>query len=303
MLNISHPNAAGLFSYNSSVGKISSSPGAFSGLAPSCNIASESITKNKSAMKQKLFFASAMSALFMFAACKKSDPSPVNPTPVTEKKLKKVTKTEAGATTVYNITYDAAGRLLSYKSTDNKEFVQLTYDAAGNLVKLEQQDADVRNVYTYAYVNNIPVNGTQKSWDISGGLPGTLNEDNVLDYTVSNNQVSKIKMTMLGAVEINYILTYTNGNLTRVAGDGMFPVITEITYGTKKPVYPRAINWVLDPAGYSLQFTARNEVTRVFLDFPGTANDETVNIAYTYDAAGYALTSNDGSSQQTFEYQ
>ena len=60
---------------------------------------------------------------------------------------------------------------------------------------------------------------------------------------------------------------------------------------------------MLDPAGYSLQFTARNEVTKVFLDFPGTANDETVNIAYTYDAAGYALTSNDGTSQQTFEYQ
>ena len=109
------------------------------------------------------------------------------------------------------------------------------------------------NVRTYAYVNIRERH--PESWDISGGLPGTLNEDNVLDYTVSNNQVSKIKMTMLGAVEINYILTYTNGNLTRVAGDGMFPVITEITYGTKAGISP-GHRWVFDPAGYSPQFTA-----------------------------------------------
>lgn len=254
-------------------------------------------------MKTKILFASAVFASLAFSSCKKDDPDPA-PTPVVEKKLKKITKTENGTVTVYNLSYDAAGKLLSYKSTDNKEFILFSYDAAGNLTGLEQQDHDFKNSYAYTYVNNVPVSATFKSWDISGGLPGTLIEDDVLAYTVANNQVEKIKLTVQGGAVTTFNFTYTNGNLTRVNNDGVIPIISEFTYGTKKPMYPRVTNWVLDQAGFSLQFAAGHEILKVFYDFPGTNNDETINIAYTYDAAGYVLTSNDGiGTTQVFEYQ
>jgi YD repeat-containing protein len=254
-------------------------------------------------MKKRILLA-ATAAILAFSSCKKDDPAPNNPTPGVEKKLKKITKTEAGTVTVYNLTYDAAGRLISYKSTDNTDFVLFTYDAAGNLIKLEQQDHDFRNIYEYHYTNNIPGSATFKSWDISGGLPGVLIEDDLLDYTVANNRIEKIKLTMQGGAVTTFNLTYTNGNLTKVNNDGVIQMISEFTYGTKKPMYPKVTNWVLDQAGFSLQFAANHEVTKVVHDFPGTNNDQTINVAYTYDAAGYVLTSNDGvGTQQVFEYQ
>ena len=54
-----------------------------------------------------------MSALYV-RGLQKSDPRPLTQ-PVTEKKLKGYEKQRRGATTVYNITHDAVGRLLSYK--------------------------------------------------------------------------------------------------------------------------------------------------------------------------------------------
>jgi len=47
-------------------------------------------------MKQKLLIASAIFAIFSLASCKKDDPAPGGNNPGTEKKLKKITKTEAG---------------------------------------------------------------------------------------------------------------------------------------------------------------------------------------------------------------
>lgn len=257
-------------------------------------------------MKKRILFASAIVAILAFSSCKKDDPAPNDPTPGPgiEKKLKKITKTENGTVTVYNLTYNAAGKLVSYRNTDNTDFVLFTYDAAGNLSRLEQQDHDFRNVYEYHYTNNIPGSAVFKSWDISGGLPGVLIEDDLLDYTVANNRVEKIKLTMQGGAVTNFNFTYTNGNLTRVTNDGAIPFISEFTYGTKKPMYPKVTNWVLDQAGFSLQFAASNEILKTVFDFPGTNNDETINITYTYDAAGYVLTSNDGvGTTQVFEYQ
>lgn len=255
-------------------------------------------------MKKRILFASALVAALAFSSCKKDDPAPNDPGPGVEKKLKKITKTENGVVTVYNLTYNAAGKLVSYRSTDNTDFVLFSYDAAGNLTGLEQQDHDFRNIYAYTYVNNVPVSATFKSWDISGGLPGVLIEDDVLAYTVANNRVEKIKLTMQGGGITNFNFTYTNGNLTRVNNDGLIQLISEFTYGTKKPMYPKVTNWVLDQAGFSLQFAASHEILKTVFDFPGTNNDETINIAYTYDAAGYVLTSNDGvGTTQVFEYQ
>jgi len=254
-------------------------------------------------MKQKLLIASAIFAIFSLASCKKDDPAPGGNNPGTEKKLKKITKTEAGAVTVFNLNYNTAGKLVSYKTADNSEYVLFSYDANGNLTGIEEKEIDFKNIYTYSYQNNVPVSATFKSWNISGGLPGTLIEDDQLAYTVTNNQVSKIKLTMQGAGETNFNLTYTNGLFTRAASEGAFVYTADIFYGNKKPMYPKVTNWVLDQAGFSALFAASNEIVKTVIDFPGTALDQTINMTYTYDANGYVLTSNDGTTQQVFEYQ
>lgn len=254
-------------------------------------------------MKQKLLLASALLAIVTFSSCKKDDPAPGGTNPGTEKRLKKITKTEAGDVTVYNLSYNAAGKLVSYKTADNSEYVLFAYDANGNLTGIEEQEDDFKNIYNFTYLNNVPKSATFKSWDISGGLPGTLIEDDQLAYTVTNNQVSKIKLTMTGAGETNFNLTYTNGQLSRAASEGPFAYTADLFYGNKKPMYPKVTNWILDQAGFSAQFAASNEITKIVFDFPGTGLDQTINMAYTYDANGYVLTSNDGTTQQVFEYQ
>jgi len=254
-------------------------------------------------MKQKLLFASAIFAIFNFSSCKKDDPAPGGNNPGTGKRLKKITKTEAGAATVYNLSYNAAGKLVSYKTADNSEYVLFSYDANGNLTGIEQQEEDFKNIYNYTYQNNAPVSATYKSWDISAGLPGTLIEDDLLSYTVTNNQVSKIKLTMQGGGETNFNLSYTNGRFSRAASEGPFVYTADIFYGNKKPMYPKVTNWILDQAGFSALFAASNEIVKTVIDFPGTALDQTINMTYTYDANGYVLTSNDGTTQQVFEYQ
>jgi len=256
-------------------------------------------------MKQKLLFASAIVAILAFSSCKKDDPAPGagGTNPGTEKRLKKITKTEAAVVTVYNLSYNAAGKLLSYKSTDNKEFVLFSYDANGNLAAIEEQEADFKNIYTYTYQNNAPVSAIFKSWNITGGLPGTLIEDDQLAYTVANNRVSKIKLTMQGGLETIFNLAYTNGELSKVASEGPFVYVVDFTYGNKRSVYPKVTNWVLDQAGFSAQFAAGHEMLKTAFDFPGTVNDYTIDNTYTYDAGGYVLTSNDGFTQQVFEYE
>ena len=255
-------------------------------------------------MKQKLLFASAIVAILAFSSCKKDDPAPGpgGTNPGTEKRLKKITKTEAGTVTVFNLSYNAAGKLQSYRTADNSEFVLFTYDAAGNLTGIEEKEQDFKNLYTYTYVNNVPVSAVFKSWDITGGAPSLI-EDDVLAYTVANNRVSKIKLTMQGGGEINFNLSYTNGELSKVASEGAFVYIADFTYGTKKPMYPKVSGWVLDQAGFSAQFAAGHEILKTVFDFPGTALDKTISVGYTYDAAGYVLTSNDGITQQVFEYE
>ena len=255
-------------------------------------------------MKQQFLLATAVAAVLSFSSCKKDDPSSPTPAPGVTKQLKKVTKTEAGTVTVYNLTYDAAKRLAAYRSTDNSEYVLFTYDATGNLAGIEQKDHDFKNIYAYVYANNIPVSGTFKSWELTAGEPDDLIEDDKLTYTVTNNQVSKIKLKMLQAdTELDLLMTYTNGNLTKVTSDGTVVYTANFTFGNKKAAYPKVTGWVLDQAGFSLQFASKNEMLSAAYDFPGTAADLTVNTTYTYDSNGYVLTSNDGGTQLVFEYQ
>ena len=254
-------------------------------------------------MKQKFLLATAVAAVLSFSSCKKDDPS-TPPPPVVTKQLKKVTKTEDGIVSVYNLTYDAAKRLTAYKTADNSDYVLFTYDAAGNLTGIEQKDHEFKNIYTYVYVNNAPVSGTFKSWELTSGQPGALIEDDKLTYTVTNNQVSKIKLQMLqDDHEIDLLMSYTNGNLTRVTNDGTVLYTATFTFGNKKPAFPKVTDWVLDQAGFSLQFASKNEILSAAYDFPGTVTDLTINTTYTYDSNGYVLTSNDGDTQMVFEYQ
>jgi len=256
-------------------------------------------------MKQKFLLATGVAAMLFFSSCKKDKPGTPDPTPnppATTKQLKKITKTDAGVTTVYTLTYDAAKRLTSYKSADNSESILFTYDGAGNLTGIDQKDHEFKNKYVYTYANNVPVSGTFKSWQVAAGQPDQLIEDDKLTYTVTNNQVSKIKLEMAD-VELNLLMTYTNGNLTNISTEGAALYSANFTYGTKKPAYPKVTPWVLDQAGFSLQFASKNEMLSLAYDFPGTENDTNINVTYTYDDNGYVLTSNDGDEHTVYEYQ
>jgi len=253
-------------------------------------------------MKQRFLLAAAVAAILAFSSCKKDDP--VSTGTASGKKLKKITKTEAGVVTVYNLSYNAANKLTSYKSTDNSESIIFSYDAQGNLTGIEQKDHEYKNIYAYSYVNNVPSTGTYKSWEIVAGQPDDLIEDDKLTYTVTNNQVSKIKLEMLQTgSETELLLTYANGNLVNVTGNGAIPYTADFTFGNKKAAYPKVTDYVLDQAGFSLQFAAKHEILSADFDFPGTVSDVTVNTTYTYDSNGYVLTSNDGTAQLVFEYQ
>lgn len=103
--------------------------------------------------------------------------------------------------------------------------------------------------------------------------------------------------------EINLLMTYNDGNLTKVTSEGTGIYTANFTFGNKKAVYPKVTNYVLDQAGFSLQFAAKNELLSAAYDFPGTEADLTITTTYTYDSNGYVLTSNEGTEQLTFEYQ
>ncbi len=253
---------------------------------------------------KRILMAAAGFAVLSITACKKDKAEPNTGNRETTKLVKKVTKTENGQVTVYNFTYDAGKRLISYKAADNSEFIDFSYDPAGNLVKVEQSDADFKNIYSYAYNNNIPVSGVFKSWENENGNPGNLVEDDKLSYTVTNNQVTKIHLEMTLAGEVaDFNLTYANGNLSKVTMPDPSLYTATFTFGNKKPVYPMVSKYILDQAGFSLQFAAKNEMLTAAFDFPGTQLDNTITAHYTYDVNGYVLTSTDGTAQLKFDYE
>ena len=290
--------------------RCSIAPSAFSCVAgpiprkvEACNPEQPILNHTNHFMKKFIWIAGAMAAL-SFTSCKKDDSTETGGGGTTTKLLKKITTTENGETTVYTLTYDANKRLASMTSADNQESTLLSYDAAGNLIKVEEKEDNFKNIYVYTYSNNVPVSATFKSWQQTAGEPDDLIEDDVLTYTVSGGQVTKIHLEMTQAGESeDFNLTYTNGNLTKVeaATPGLYTAT--FGYGSKKPIFPQISKYVLDQAGFSLQFFAKNEITSIGFDFPGTILDRTVSTQYTYDSNGYVLTSNDGEMQMQFEYQ
>jgi YD repeat-containing protein len=255
---------------------------------------------------KKMFFLAAIIAVSM-AACKKDkDATPGQGNGgETSQLLKKMIKTEAGVVTTYTFSYDAAKRVTSVTSSDNNESTQFFYDAGGNLVKVEETDSEFRNIYTYSYTGGIPVSGSFKSWQKTAGEPDEMIEDDVLSYSVANDQVTAIKLhfNMSEQDDVNFEMTYSNGNLSKVKTVGNEFYTATFTFGAKKPVYPVISKYVLDQAGFSLQFAAKNELLSAHFDFPGTEMDKTITTQYTYDSKGYVLTSNDGEAHLKFEYQ
>jgi len=252
---------------------------------------------------KKLLIIAGVFATLSGASCKKdkTDPGPDNGA---TKLLKKVTKTEEGKTTTYNLNYDANKRLVSVISSDQNESTTFSYDNAGNLTKLESIESHVKNQYTFTYNNNVPVSGTFKNWQLTAGEPDAIMEDDELTYTVTNDAVSKIHLKMkIEPAEMDFNLSYANGNLTKIESDGQEAYKVTFTYGNKKPAFPRISTYILDQAGFSLQFALKNELLTSTYDFPGTELDNTITNNYTYDASGYVLTSNDGSTELKMEYQ
>lgn len=217
--------------------------------------------------------------------------------------LKKITKEENGQSTVYNLEYNSSHNLVSIKSADGIESTTFTYDGQ-LLTGVEESDDQYRNVYTFSYHNGQPASGNFKSWRKVAGEPDGLDEDDDLSYTLTNNQVSKIHMEgNISGSSIDFLLSYTNGNLTQVTSTGSLVSTTSFSYGSKKPIFPRVTNYVLDQAGYTLQFFAKNEMLSASYDFPGSNFDFSTNTQYTYTADGYVLTSFDGDTKLKFEYQ
>ncbi|OQP50491.1 hypothetical protein A4H97_01215 [Niastella yeongjuensis] len=253
---------------------------------------------------KKIFLLAGAMALLVASSCKKDNNSNGNNNGgETTRQLKKVTKTENGKTTIYNLTYDGS-KLTSFSSTDNLESTAFTYDGSGNMVKLDIRGNSYYSTYTYTYNNGTPVSGTVKVIHKIPGEPDDLVQDDVLSYTVTNNQVTRIKQEMkLADMEQIANITYnSNGNVEKLTTEGDETIAVSFTYGTKKPGYPTITQWVLD-AGYTMQFHAKNEVVTAFYDFPGTQLDNTITTKYTYDGKGYPLTSDDGETQLKYEYQ
>lgn len=261
----------------------------------------------------KRHFLVALLAMSTLVACKKDKENegtggPSNPGS-SSKTLKRIVETKDGQTTTYNLTYDASKRLSSVSSTDNSEVTSFTYTGDGNVTKIENKEDNERNVFEITYNNGIPVSGTYKTFEKIGANE-TITDQYSLQYTVENALVTKIKMIVPAdpendeeGYELDYMLSYTGGNLTKVETEGLFGFTASFTYGNKKPLFPTLFKYVLDPAGFSLEFFAKNDLLTMQYDYPGAQLDMTITNVYTYDANGYVLTANDGETQTKFEYQ
>lgn len=255
-------------------------------------------------MKRTIFAATALAALSL-TACKKKDTDTTGTTTPGPMYLKKITETENGTTRVFTFTYDNQHRLLKYATADNSAGTEFTYDAAGNLTKVKQTEPGVRNEYAYTYSNGKPVSATFKSWNTATGGADVLDEDDVLTYTVTGSKVTGIHLDMLqDQSDMDFTLSYNaDGEATQIKDSNGAFYTANFTYGSHKSAMPAVSPWVLDQAGFSLHFVSRHELTTATYDFPGTMLDRTETASYTFNAAGYPVTSTKGTLTTTFEYE
>ena len=256
---------------------------------------------------KKFFLIAAAMAVLVFSACKKDkDNHSGSNGGGNGKLLKKVTKTEAGHTVAYNLNYDGNKRLTSITSNDGSETTSFTYDNAGNVTKVERKEGNYYTTFTYTYNNGIPVSGTLKLELKVAGEPDDLQQDDEFTYTVTNNQVTKIHTkNKTDGLEYDITLSYKpNGNLEKAVYSGHedYSYSVVYTYGNKKPAFPTLSKWVLD-LGFSLEFAANNALISTLIDLPGDTYDLEFTTTYTYDAAGYPITSGLDGVNLKYEYQ
>lgn len=247
---------------------------------------------------KKIIYLASLLGLFLLASCKKSgtdDDDGGNQQ--TNKRLTKITQTGTG-TVLWNLTYDNSGRLLTVNSGDNVFRTTFHYDAAGNPVKVDHYDDQNHSIFEYSYNNNVPVSGSFKSWSLSSG---DLTDHYAMQYTVANGQVSSIGWAdiLYGGSTVS-VMTYENGNLVKVQHQGS---VNTFTYGNKKPVYPKVFKYVMDPAIFSWQYHASNEIISIHYDLPDPAADFNWTNQYTYDSDGYVATSTNGMESATYHYE
>lgn len=254
-------------------------------------------------MKKFLLAAGCMS-LLAFSSCKKDDKENNDGGgPSVTKLIKKMTEVENGITTTYIFNYDGAKRLSNFVSTDGSQGATFTYDTRGNISKVVSIEENFKNVYTYTWQNDLPISAHLQTWMVVAGEPEDLVEDDELTYTITDNKVSKIHLEMQDDEEMDFNLTYTNGNLTKVQSSVPGFYTASFAFGNKKSPFPQITKYVLDQAGFSLVYGSKNELLTAAFDFFGTGLDKTTTRTYTYDASGYPLTANDGSLKVTYEYQ
>jgi hypothetical protein len=251
---------------------------------------------------KKIFLLAGAMAMLVLSSCKKDKDSNDDNNGGNVKLLKKVTKTENGVTSVFNLTYEG-NKLKSFGSADGLELTTMTYNGSNDITKIEIRDHNDYTTYMYTYNNGNPVSGTVQTIHKVAGEPDDIIQDDVLTYTVVNNQVTKIKkeMKMAEVVETANLTYGSDANLAKITLEGDMEGTVNFTWGTKKTGFPTVLKWVLD-AGYTLQFFAKNEMLSASYDFEGTMFDYTLTTQYTYDKDGYPLTSNDGETQMKFEY-
>lgn len=253
---------------------------------------------------KKLWILVGLAAALLPTACKKDKATPGTGTG-NNHLLKKVTRTIDGTTTVFLLSYDAQKRLVSFKSTDNSEYTHFTYDNAGHLIKAEAIEPHLKSIYTFAYSNGLPASGTVKVWETTAGEPDYFSEDNVLTYTVANNQVTHIHQEMkLSSENLDVTLSYQNNDLRKIEAESVDgPYSTTLSFGTHPPVFPAISPYMLDLSGLSLQFAVRHELLSATFHFPDVDDDSILTTQYTYDADGYVLTADDGETLLTLEYE
>lgn len=255
-------------------------------------------------MKKQLFTLF-LAAATTFVGCK-DDNDTIPDVDKPGKLLSKITETEDGVSTVYNLTYDNNKRLTSYKEQNNTEAANFTYDANGNITKLEFVEGQSKTVFEVAYSNGVPTTGKFRSDD------DDIEEDLILGYKVTNNQVTEITQK-LGTLEYGKAtITYQNGNVAKVVSEITLPEGEDLeelpdlsttltyTYGSKKNMFPNAgFKFIVDPMGLSARFFAKNEIASEKIE--GMIN-ATTTYQYTYDSDGFPLTGTD-SDGVTYKYE
>ena len=226
-------------------------------------------------MKKQLLVLCAVTAAFV-TACSKDDE---NPAGGKDRLVSKVTSIDENDTTVFNVTHDNKGRIVSYNAADNSEQSIFSYTGGGNVNRIEYISESEKTVYEVNYNGNgQPTTATVEHFDETGELARTEE----IEYVVANDKVAEIKVTE-DEDQTTYKLEYANNNLTKVqvSMDETFSEISYIYDNKKSPFYSGS-KYILDLSFSFLLFSKNNVITQK-TTVPPTESTST----YTLNADGY----------------